>query len=195
MCQIASEWLEANFLDLQAINFPHSFCRSNQIHVFDSNNGNAHSWLNWFIHVRGIQFASKLERHFFSLIWDVKSCSCVKLCIVYGWTLLCCAIYEYIRDWGCWYFLILGFVSATANNDINMWLIYMYTERMAYTAQTIRKIEGSSLLLYEYACILSFSILSIFSSNKKRCLSQAHFILRIFFPLCGWFGIEVGDGN
>lgn len=92
LCQIASERLEANFLDLQAINFPHFFCRSNQILVFDSNNDNNNiGWLNWFIHVQDIQFASKVEQFFF-FFGDVKSCSCVKLCIVYGWDLLCCCM-------------------------------------------------------------------------------------------------------
>lgn len=93
--------------------------------------------------------------------------------------LYCVVLYEYIRDWGCWYFLILGFVSATANNNINIWLIYIRLPSEWHIAETIRKIEGSSSLLHERI---------FFFSNKKRCLSQAHFILRIFLLL--W--IEAG---
>lgn len=143
----------------------------------------AHSWLNWFIHVQGIQFASKLERHgvfflFSSASWMWNRAPVLNRVLSTG-ELYCVVLYEYIRDWGCWYFLILGFVSATANNNINIWLIYIRLPSEWHIAETIRKIEGSSSLLHERI---------FFFSNKKRCLSQAHFILRIFLLL--W--IEAG---
>lgn len=93
LCQIASERLEANFLDLQAINFPHFFCRSNQILVFDSNNDNNNiGWLNWFIHVQDIQFASKVEQFFF-LFWEMWNRAPVLNCVLSTVELYCVAVW------------------------------------------------------------------------------------------------------